>query len=89
MTPAKIHHLDVVSKVTIHLFVMQVALAALMASLSPAEFTQSFAVILAGFAVIQTFVAAAAASSAPTRHALTEWDGVSWLAFLAMVFAMV
>ena len=88
MTPAKTHRLDVVSKVTIHLFAMQVVLAAVMASLSPAEFTQSFALILAGLAVIQTLFAATAAP-APVRNSLTEWDGVSWLVFLSLVFAKV
>ena len=88
MTPLRVRQLDVVSKVTIHLFAMQLVLAAVMASMSPAEFTQSFALILAGFAVIQTLLAATTAPS-PTRHALTEWDGVSWLVFLSMVFATV
>lgn len=88
MTPAKTYRLDIVSKVTIHLFVMQVVLAVVLASLSPAAFPQSFARVLAGFAAIQTLFAATAAP-VPSRHALTEWDGVSWLVFVAMVFAMV
>jgi len=85
MVPIRIRRLDVVSRVTVHLFVMQVMLAAVFAYLSLDGFQESFAVMLTAFAGIQALFAFTAAPT-PSRQALTEWDGVSWLACLALAF---
>jgi|EndMetStandDraft_2_1072991.scaffolds.fasta_scaffold409960_1 hypothetical protein len=87
MVPTRIRQLDIVSQVTILMFAVQVVLAAILAYLSPAGFQHSFALILSAFAAIQALLAANA-EPAPSRHTLNEWDGVSWLVFLAMGFGM-
>ena len=83
MPQARTSHFDVVSKVTIHLFLIQVAVAMIVASLSPGGFPLSFALTLSFFAAVQTLLAIGA-TPCPTQRALTEWDGISWLVFLAM-----
>ena len=73
--------LDTVSRVTIHIFLVEVALAALAASLTD-NFATTFGFALLVLATLQ-FIACLA--SRPPRHrGLSEIDGAIWLVALSI-----
>jgi len=74
----KLAALDPVSRVTLHLFLAQLAIALAITAALPAPFPASFAAALAVIALMQ---AGAATHSAPGTGtgSLTEWDAVAWL----------
>ncbi|WP_448950714.1 hypothetical protein [Labrys neptuniae] len=74
--------LDLVSRVTIHVFVVETIFAVLLAAAGPKAFASTFAVLLLFLAVLQTMGALGAHRRAPSSS-LTEWDGVSWLLLVA------
>lgn len=74
--------LDIVSRVTIHVFVAEVLFAALLAACGSKAFAPTFAALLALFAVLQAMAASGARRRAPSSS-LTEWDGIAWLLLVA------
>ncbi|PRH85564.1 hypothetical protein C5L14_21520 [Labrys okinawensis] len=74
--------LDLVSRVTIHVFAGEVLFAALLAASGSKAFAPTFAVLLTFLAVIQVMAALGACRRAPSSS-LTEWDGVTWLLLVA------
>ncbi|MDQ0396480.1 hypothetical protein [Labrys monachus] len=74
--------LDLVSRVTVHIFIGQLTIAAIMAASSPKGFMPTFSVLLAFFAFIQVLLALSGGRR-PPAGSLTEWDGVSWLLLVA------
>jgi hypothetical protein len=78
--------LDVVSRVTFHLFAAEVAIAAILAWFI-GEFHSTFSLILFAFAVLQAL--AAAASHSPPPRGLNEWDGAVWLVATSMAVQMI
>jgi hypothetical protein len=83
MITSAFKRLDLVSKVTIRIFLGQLAFAAVMAAPSPKGFIPTFTVTLLFFAIIQSALALMAARR-PPAGTLSEWDGVSWLLLVAM-----
>jgi hypothetical protein len=77
-----LQRLDLVSKVTVRIFVGQLVIAAIMAASSPKGFMPTFSIMLAFFATIQALLALGARQR-PPAGSLTEWDGVSWLLLVA------
>jgi hypothetical protein len=73
--------LDVVSRVTVQLFVLQVTLATVVACLL-GDFFSAYSLILFCLALVQAMSAVASRSTAPPG--LNEWDGTLWLAALAL-----
>jgi len=70
--------LDPVSRVTIHLFLLQLSLGLALAAAAPGSFPHGLAAALAVMASVQ----AGAAVHSPPRpgsDGLTEWDGITWL----------
>lgn len=81
--------LDPVSRVTVHLFLVQLSVCLALAAAAPGSFPHSLAAALAVMALLQ---AGAASHSAPRagNGGLTEWDGITWLiatACLALALA--
>jgi hypothetical protein len=77
----KFRRLDTVSRVTIHIFIGEVALAALAASLAD-NFATTFGFVLLVLATLQLF--ARLASHPPRRRGLSEIDGALWLVALSI-----
>lgn len=82
MARSALKRLDLVSRVTIRIFIGQLVLAAIMAATGPKGFMPTFAAVLVIFAIVQT-IQAAGVKQRPPASSLTEWDGVSWLLLVA------
>ena len=74
--------LDLVSRVTVHVFAGEIVLAAALAAASPRAFMPTFSVLLVFLALVQALLALGA-KRAPPAASLNEWDGVSWLLLVA------
>lgn len=74
--------LDLVSRVTVHVFAAEVLFAALLAASGPKAFAPTFAALLSVLAFVQGLAALGARRRAPTTS-LTEWDGIAWLLLAA------
>jgi hypothetical protein len=83
MAKSILKKLDLVSRVTIHIFVGQIVLAATLAVASPTGFMPTFSFLLISLAVMQALLALGARRR-PPASSLTEWDGVSWLLLVAV-----
>ena len=82
MATSKSYKLDLVSRVTIYVFVGQLVLAAILASVSPTGFTSTFVRLLMFYAIVQTLLGFGAKKRAPATS-LNERDGVLWLLLVA------
>ena len=83
MAKSVLKNLDLVSRVTVHIFVGQIAFAAILAASSSKGFMPTFSLLLVSFAIVQA-VLALGARKRPPASSLTEWDGVSWLLLVAV-----
>ena len=88
MAASRVSNLDVVSRVTILIFLGQLLFGGLLAFLSPKGFSLTFAGLLLFSAAIQTFLALCA-ERRPSASSLNEWDGISWLLLVATVCLLV
>jgi hypothetical protein len=82
MTTFTIRKLDLVSRVTVHIFIAELVAAAVLAASSPTGFLSGFTTTLVMIAVLQALLALTARRRPPAAS-LTEWDGVAWLLLLA------
>jgi len=77
--------LSAVSRVTIHLFLLKVAIAALAAFLT-GSFVLTFSLYLFTLALVQLL--AALGSPEPAAEGFNEWDGALWLIALGMAIRL-
>jgi hypothetical protein len=77
---ATLRRLDTVSRVTVHVFMIEVAMAAFAASFAE-SFVATFTFALLALATLQFL--AAATSHPPQQSGLDELDGALWLTALA------
>ncbi|GLS22631.1 hypothetical protein GCM10007874_56510 [Labrys miyagiensis] len=82
MTTFTIRKLDLVSRVTVHIFIFQLIVATVLAISSPTGFLSGFTSTLVLMAVLQALLALAARRR-PPAGSLHEWDGVAWLLLVA------
>ncbi|WP_413989912.1 hypothetical protein ACMDCR_28935 [Labrys okinawensis] len=82
MTTFTIRKLDLVSRVTVHIFIVELVSAAFLAASSPTGFLSGFTSTLVMIAVLQALLALAARRRPPAAS-LHEWDGVAWLLLVA------
>ena len=82
MTTFTLRKLDIVSRVTVHIFIIELVTATVLGASNPTGFLSGFTSTLVMMAVLQALLALVSRRR-PPAGSLHEWDGVAWLLLVA------